>query len=136
MTKFPSLIEYIDSLGLDELHKAHKEEMENEDPSEQITFSEYVEASYEMAREMWEEQMNDSPKSIAVPFDAEKDIALGSAIEVMKNIINKGLGRGEVAQIVVADDLAPDYTSAVCIVDEFRENVVPAIEKALNELGA
>jgi len=136
MTKFPSLIEYIDSLGLDELHKAHKDEMENEDPSEQITFSEYVEASYEMAHDMWKEEMDNYPKKINVPFDTEKDIAIGSAIEVMKTIIDEGLRENRVRDIILTDDMAPYYESAVCIVDEFRNVVLPAIEKALNELEA
>jgi len=136
MTKFPSMIEYIDDLGLDELHNAHRDEMSEEDPSEQISFSDYVESHYQMAREMWEDEMINIPMKTNVSFDTEKEIALACAIEVMKTMIDEGLREHRVRDIILTDDLAPDYTSAVCIVDEFRKVVLPAIEKALNELGA
>ena len=136
MTKFPSMIEYIDDLGLDELHNAHRDEMAEEDPSEQISFSDYVESHYQMAREMWDDEMINIPMKTNVSFDTEKEIALACAIEVMKTMIDEGLRENRVRDIILTDDLAPDYTSAVCIVDEFRKVVLPAIEKALNELGA
>jgi hypothetical protein len=132
-TKFPTLIEFIDEMGLDELHATHRSYVEECD---EISFSDFVKEHYEACRQIWEDDMNCVPRSFIVPFNEDNDITLESAKVVMKDIINDALMNKKVREIILENELAPNYESATMIVFEFRRTVLPAIEKALNELGA
>jgi hypothetical protein len=132
MIKFPNLIEFIDEFGLDELHATHKSYVEECD---EISFSDFVKEHYEGCRQMWEDDMKCLPKSINVSFNDDGEIALESAKMVMVQIINDALKSKKVREIILKDELAPDYESSTMIVFEFARLVIPAIEEALDKLG-
>lgn len=132
MTKFPTLIEYIEEIGIDNLRKMYEDEMKNEGD---VTFTEFVENEYHGAEAMWDDRMSDV-KKLNVPFNLEKEITVASAIEVLVTLVNESLKNDKVPKIILENDLAPDAHTATYIVDAFNKTVIPAIEKTLNELGA
>jgi len=134
MVKFPTLIEFIDDIGLDELHATHKDYIE--DMEEDASFDSFVKNHYECLKESWEDNIRYGKKAIDVPFNEENDMGLETAKMVMKAIIDKGLKDGLVAKTICEDDMVPDYFTVYPVIEEFYAKIVPAVEKALNELGA
>jgi hypothetical protein len=131
VTKFPDLIEFIDDMGLCELHKIHHDYVKE---CEDISFSDFVKVHHEGCRQMWEDDMRCGRKKVNILFDEDSDILIETAKMVMAEIINRGLRDNWVRQIVLEDDLAPDCYNAVHIVEIFNRKVLPAVEKTLNEL--
>jgi hypothetical protein len=133
MVKFPTLIEFIDEVGLDELHATHKDYMEDMDEND-TSFDTFVKQHYKCLKESWEDDIRYGKKEIFVPFDDVNDIVLETAKMVMKAIIDKGLKDGLVAKTICEEDLVPEYCLVYPVLGEFYDKVVPAVEKALNEM--
>ena len=131
MTQFPTLIDFIDSIGFDELHEIH-----NEDETRSMTFTEFCHDHYNNIKADWETEINNHKKHLDVPFNEENAICLESAKSVMTQIIDEGLRSYRVRDIILNDEMAPGYLTAISIIEDFRIQVIPAIERALNELGA
>lgn len=133
MVEFPSLIEFIDTMGLDAIHKEHNLYMSEIEAT--VSFDEFVKMYYESSKQVWHDDMNSYKKSLDVRFNEENDVALEFAKEIMADIIDEALHDKMVQKIISQNDLATDYISAYHIVNAFRKKVIPAIEAALNELG-
>lgn len=133
MIKFPSMIEFIDEMGLDELHNAHKQYDEDNETS--TSFSEFVEEHYESLKESWEDDMRYTPKkALDVKYNENIDIELDTAKQVMVAIVNKALANGKPGKIILEEELVPDYFLAYPVLEKFFSMVIPAVEKSLNEL--
>ena len=129
-TKFPSMISWMDDKGSNELHRLHEEFAK--ETGERQAFDYFVQGIYESEKMGWEESLN-GPKCYHVPYamDEDGDICLESAKIVLKEIINEGIRKGRVAEIILEDELAPDHDSAVAIANDFIYKIIPAIQDAL-----
>jgi hypothetical protein len=131
--KFPSLIEWIDEYGLKELHAMHQDFMK--DVEQEISFENFVQQHYESCKEQWIDDMRLIPAKIKYELNNEgDDISLEMAKLVLKEMVNNSINNGEVSRIVLSEDMAPEYNSSVSIINDFFDKVIPAIEKALEEL--
>lgn len=131
MIEFPTLIEYIEECTLTELHKMHEDAKVYEDNEQ--SFSDYVEEQYSIAQEMWQDAINEA-RPIKIEMVDDGEVQKESAKLVLKQIIVNGLKNRDIPEIILKDDMAPDYRSAVSIVESFWDDVMPAVEKALEEI--
>lgn len=126
MIKFPNLIEWMDEMTMDELHKLHDEVEGTE------SFSEFVGNEYEAHKEMWQDEMS-KHREIRFQANDEKDICDEMAKDLLCVILNKGTL--EIKDIICQQEFAPDHHSAIQVVEAFWYKIIPAIEKTLKELN-
>jgi hypothetical protein len=118
-TKFPKIVQWIDEIGLNELHEMHNKYKEDcvGDPDENISFADFAEATYEDAFQNWEDEMSTIKKiDFVEPLcDSDDDILDHSAKIVIDKIIKIGIGDNLVKDIILNEELAPDAESALLI---------------------
>lgn len=132
MINFPNMIDWIDERGLEDLHKLHEKFLKDY-PNEKILFSDFVKNEYEGEKMQWEDFVYNTKNELRIKDDWN-DTSIESACVIVKEILNKGIKEGMVQKIVVNDELAIDYDTAQVIVDTFFYQVIPTIEKTLNNL--
>jgi hypothetical protein len=147
MIRFPNMIDWIDDLGLDELHRLHNEDNEG------LKFGDFVEKEYLIQKKEWTEVMCHSNKTIngtkkssknfnffigekilRLNFDENKDVATESAKIVLERIINISAEKGLIKDIILCEELAPDYYSCRIVAESFWYKIIPAIKKTLDEM--
>jgi len=133
MIQFPSLIEWIDDIGLKELHSMHYDIEKT--LNEKISFDTFVQKEYNAAKEDWEADMFFKTNLVNSNINEDDDIVLQMAKEVFINIFNQGQSNMDAGFVVTNEDLAPDYESAKIIVDSFHNVLLPAIQKFLDNYG-
>lgn len=132
--KFPSMIDWMDEYGMEELHRMHADFNRMVDAPDMLEFSAFVEHQYEESKEQWDDGMNQA-KAISVPMDMDGEVDLENAKQVMVGVVRMLADEpGIIRSIIENDDLAPDYMCALHVVDRFWDTVVPGIEKALKKM--
>lgn len=131
--KFPSMVDWMDEYGMEELHRMHVDFNRMSDEPD-LSFSDFVEHQYEENKEEWEDQMNRG-KAISVPMHADGEIDLENAKQVMVGVVRHLCENPSIIHKIIDDeDLAPDYMCALHVVDRFWDTVVPGIDLALKKM--
>lgn len=134
MTKFPTMIEWIEDVGMSSLREQY-DEYNNEEGVDPLTFSQYVESSYEGAVDVWQGEMFHRPRDMKIDFNEDGEIDSELAKQVFVTIVNEGIEEHRVGNIVLEYDMSPDPMSATMIVHTFWEKILPAVEDALKNLA-
>ena len=139
------MIEWAFEIGQDELIKMHKEynyDMEQNDINKK-SFNEFVEYYYNESKAEWEDEIINTTKLYFVPYRTDEnvdvvnedvDIDLESAKLVLVQIINDAIKDGKVSDIILENEIAPDYRCVNHIVHSFIYKVIPAVTKMLEKL--
>ena len=115
-----------------ELHDLHKNRIKVLN-CENISFNDFVQNYYEKTKKDWLDNINHK-KLIDIEMNDDGEVDIESAKIVLKEILSAGINAGMIKQVVLAEELAPDYNSALLIADAFWEVVMPAVEKSLKDL--
>ena len=124
--KFPTLIEWLEETGIDNLRK----DMESTGNSS-CGITKYCQIQYESQQNAWEVRMNVN-KTINVPMNEDNDIAFETAKIVFQYLVNEA--RHNVPVVIQKEDLAPCYVSALSVVDEYCYNLLPKLEEFLKNV--
>jgi len=130
-TTFPSMVEWIEQTGWEQLHMAHRDE--NDLSGCYRTFDHFVQDLYASAEQDWNEDMFHHNKLISYEMDLEQDMCMESAKFVLAKIINNAICKGNVGSIVVNEELGPDYETSLLIVNDFLYQLIPAVDRMLKE---
>jgi hypothetical protein len=131
--QFPNLVDFMDEYGMNELHAMHKDHQNA--IGDYCSFSDFVQGYYEDARDEWSLEMIRNTKIETPVFNDESDVdmSLQMAKECFAKIFNVGDRHITAGRIVETNELAPDHNSAMMVVDTFHNQLIPAIQKFLNE---
>jgi hypothetical protein len=129
MINFPTLIDWIDEEGMDDLHNRHND-FNSLIKEAEISFSQFANNEYEHAKQIWIDEIYNG-KCINIPFNEHGDISIESA----KQVINRLIDSDTVGNTITDSDLAPDYHTAIMVNDAFWNVIVPAIKKAINNIN-
>ena len=130
-TKFPNLIDWMDDVGMAELHDQHMTYMK--DAQDNIPFSNFVAAQHNVAEGMWEDEMFQT-NPLKIEENENDDMDLLIAKDIFVTIFNNGIESADPGIIVTQEECAPDAETAKYVINTFWNKVVPAVKKALEEL--
>jgi len=133
-TKFPTLIEWMEQKGFTTLRREY--ESANQDICS-ISFDDFCRGYYEDEESEWNYEMIQSTKQFKITYemDEEGDICLESAKIVLKEIVNNAIAEGMVSDIILVDEMAPDYDCSTLIANDFSFKVINAINRMLKNLN-
>lgn len=126
---FPTMIDWIESVGFETLH-----EMQEDFKCQHEKFSTFVQRIYEEQKTDWRNEIGFSRK-LKIDFDAfENNVSMLEAVSLFKEIVEESIGK-KIFYKITLNDVIPDHNCALNVVNDFWNKVIPAVEKALNELG-
>lgn len=132
LCEFPNLIDWIDDYGMVNLRMEFKRLRINIGFGQLVSFERFIEQKYNEEKLGFDALMH-RVNPINIEMDDEGEIDIESAKLVLKRMIEKCHAAGMINRIIENEDLAPDYFSALHIVDAFWDVIIPKIEKALKD---
>ena len=129
-TTFPSMVEWIEQTGWEQLHMAHRDNAALSCCDS--AFDRFVQDLYSAAKQDWNEDMHQK-KLLSYEMDLEQDMCLESAKFVLVKIIDDAICKGDVVDIVVNEVLVPDHETSLHIVNDFLYQLIPAVDRMLKE---
>ena len=113
-TTFPSMVEWMEQIGWDQLHMAHRDDNAASGWNKR-SFDCFVQDLYSAARQDWNE-----------------DMCLESAKRVLAKIINNAIC---MRRMLMAprfnEELGPDHVTSLNIVNDFMHQLIPAVDRML-----
>lgn len=132
--KFPTMIAWMEEKGFEELHKEYNEwravpENGKED------FETFVQEQYTLEQADYNSQFG-LRRDLKVDYDFDGDVEVATAQIILVELIRRGIEDGEVRNIINQEELVPDYQCVEGVMEAFWTEVIPAIEKALNNMAS
>jgi hypothetical protein len=132
LCEFPNLIDWIDDYGMINLRIEFKRLRINIGFGQLVSFERFIEQKYNEEKLSFDNLMH-RVNPINIDMDCEGEIDIESAKLVLRRMIEHCTDKGMILNVIEKEDLAPDYFSALHIVDAFWNAIIPKIEKALKD---
>lgn len=128
---YPSLVEFIDNIGLAHLHNMHNRQ------DKDISFNDFVVELHSTMKNEWIRRMESLPK---IDLDESEIMHMSpegkAAVNVFKCIFNSGVRNPyHVGGVIRKDKNLESHNEAIAAMDIFCNTIVPAVKKVLKEIG-